>query len=119
MGFEWQVGGQTVTWGGEGDKSYSRKLYKPVRSIKLSEHRSDENDGELSRVFIFYDAKGIEINRFDLWTSFWPDFLLEKTIKIPEGEELIGFAISTYMYQDPYNHTKTDEVIEYISFTCI
>ena len=90
--WEWKVGGETVTWGVKCYDSFSCKLDKPVRSIRISKHYSDEYGPY--HVINFYDAEGNYIDFFGLYTSFYPENYVGETIKLKEGYELIGFAIS-------------------------
>ena len=51
MGLEWEVSDLTVKWGQPSLGSFAKKLDKPVKSIKISDHKS-ESKGPL-RVITF------------------------------------------------------------------
>ena len=88
----WQVGGQTVTWGVKCNDGISRKLDRQVRSILISEHLRSHKCPY--HYIWFYDAQGKEINPgFNLFTSYYNESYRGETKKIPDGYDLIGFAI--------------------------
>ena len=55
MGFEYTVGGKTVSWGEKGDERYTRIQDRQVSYIEISGLPSDETESK--RVIWFFDEQ--------------------------------------------------------------
>ena len=106
VGFEARVGDHIIKCGLPGNNSWTCKFDRPVRFITISIPHS-YGDGPF-RMLDFYDGNDVNMATLAIYTDYWPEWYPATTFSVPEGFELIGFAVAT----------NPDKSIRLISFTC-
>ena len=106
VGIDLHIGNETFKAGKIGDYSKFCRFDKPVRYIEISA-QSNCKVGQYRAIY-FYDADGKRMDWLYICRSIWPESYEGDSKKIPEGYDLIGFAIAN----------SPDGTINCISFTC-